>query len=168
MKLSSNVSRSAILLLLLFGMAAGQEKPFSVITTAGDSLEACVVDSLTDSIVYLTCGSIRSSIPVDSIRNLVWHRESHFWAGAGIGAGAGAVVGFAAGYASYKKTKGPIEILSPTFTGLEGAIIIGVPAGFIVGGIIGAVSGSNDVYNLSQRSHKNKMMIIRLLLSQRN
>ncbi|MGO9482821.1 MAG: hypothetical protein ACLP05_13710 [Candidatus Kryptoniota bacterium] len=167
MKFSSNVFAGTAFVLILSSSGAGQQNHFTLITMARDTLNGCESDSLTDSLIYFTCGALGSSIPVDSIALLMRHRGSHFWAGAGIGTAAGAVTGFIIGYASYQKPAGQQIDLGPGLGGLGGAIIF-APAGFIIGGVIGAVSGNDDVCDLSQRSHDDKIKLARLFLYQGN
>ncbi len=155
----------SLLLVFLCTAAMGQDKGLTAITAGGDTLVAYSLDSLTNESLYMKCGAANESVPIDSVETLIRHGRSHFWSGAWIGSGTGALVGFIAAYASYEEPKGPIAVgIGPGGEEMVSAIL-GAAAGFIIGGVIGAVSEPDEVYHLSSRSHQYRVTLMRFLLS---
>lgn len=119
--------------------------------------------SVGDSAAVLNTGSARTSLPIDSIAQVVEERRSHFWTGAAIGGLAGGVAGGVIGNVSYTD-HGLFENLGKGVSTLEGTAI-GIGAGFLVGGLIGAETGADNVYDLGDRSVIVKRHILMQLLS---
>ncbi len=155
-------SINIVLAFLLFsGMAAGQDTSIKIITAAGETLVVSSIDSLTESTLYVTRAYNSASIPIDSLHSIILPGDTHFWLGAGIGLLVGSVSGFLIGYGGRTGTfLGALEGLAQGV----GGVIIGGPLGFVFGGLIGTVSGSEEVVSLSGYGRTEKTMILQSLL----
>jgi outer membrane lipoprotein SlyB len=107
-------------------------------------------------------------ISVDSIVELRKVKNSKFWKGAGIGFVTGAAAGALIGWATYEKPKHTHGMwdwdFGPGFNTSVGAIL-GAPVGFLLGGIIGSYAGKDEIYNFSQMSYQQKLIILGWLVS---
>lgn len=146
--------------LFTYTMSFAQSHAWTVITSAHDTLRSCIVGGLENNMVNLICGSSVVQISVDSLSIVTRHGESHFWSGAGYGTLVGAAAGTLVGVATYQKPAGPTAFdFGPGVQAFGGAILGGV-AGFTIGGIVGAGSGGDDRYNLSEETTAGKIKIL--------
>lgn len=138
----------------IFGdsISVAQSKEWNILTSGRETIYRCTIVAVNDSLVEASHWNLPISIPVESVAVLTRDsRPSKFVAGAVAGVVVGGVVGGMVGRASYKKPTG------------EFAIDFG-PGPAVVGGAIGAASG-NEVHDLRERSHREKVEIIRALIS---
>lgn len=144
----------------------GQEKNWQITLTNGKVISNIFLQQVEgDSIALASVSSattIMKWIPVDSITELRHVKKSKFWKGAGIGFVAGATVGALIGWATYEKpAPNPDDWFPDLWEGPEynaiGGGILGAPVGFLLGGIIGASMGRDEIYDFSKMNHKQKL-----------
>jgi hypothetical protein len=144
--------------------ASAQESTLRVISLAGDTLQACRIDSLSENILFGSCSGKSIFIPIDSIAIVERFKEGDFLKGATIGTLAGAAAGAIIGYATYQKpgpkSNGSFTIdLGPGPAAFAGVLLGGV-GGFVIGGVIGASSDQNKIDLRGKKTVKMKRMII--------
>jgi hypothetical protein len=112
-----------------------------------------------DSLVISHFGEI-NLIPIESIIAIRKVAKSDFWKSAGMGILAGAAAGlliqapFSAGSGNFNIGPIPGE-----------AVAVGGLAGFLIGGVIGASSGEDEIYDLTYMNPKRKLKKIQEELS---
>ena len=161
------------MLFLTTNSLLAQENIWYLTLSNGDTISSISLQSLVgDSLVISHLGET-NWIPVESIVEMRKVGKSKFRKGIGIGFVAGAAIGALIGLATYGKPssdgsffeEGSTIDLGPGVNALAGGIIGGL-AGFVVGGIIGSsYSGKDEIYDLSQKKHEQKLEMIRLLVS---
>ncbi len=137
-----------------------QSVGWTVIMSSMDTLASYEIGTIEGGNVNFVRGSSVVTIPVDSVKILVRHNEPHFWSSAGYGTLTGATVGAIAGLASYQKPTGSFAFDPGLGVTAFGSAILGGLAGFTIGGIVGAVSGSDDVYDLTQATTIERVQIL--------
>ena len=147
--------------LLLFFLLVSVETSLSqdnswIITIAtGDTLSGCSLISLDGDSLRVGWSGFPISLPVESVRQLQYHRKSEFWRGAFFGSAAGAIAG----------TFG-----SAAGTGSESSAItasaLGVVGGFVVGGFAADYLSRDDRYDLFRYDVPEKKKLIKTLLPQ--
>jgi hypothetical protein len=169
MRTIASIVVSMCLVLVIFQSGLAQDPTWEVSTTRGDTLTACLLLSVDDSVLAVTCGGRSKRIPVDSITRLRKVQPSKFWTGVGYGALGGVVIGAAVGLATYSKPEPrPGEWvlidLGPGFAAAAGALI-GLGFGACVGGAIGAsISGSEET-DLRNTSHAQRLAILHFIVT---
>jgi hypothetical protein len=155
-----------ISILFIFSLVSTQpsfseENGWTAITIANDTIKSCSIGTISEGSVNLISSSAVIKIPIDSLKTLIRHGESHFWGGAGYGSLIGFAVGAIIGAGTYHKPTGPFAIdFGQTAETLGGGLLGGV-AGFAIGGVIGAISGGGDAYDLAEKSMTEKIEILR-------
>lgn len=154
---------SFIIVIVSIKMSA-QGNNWNVVTISGDTLSNCLLHGLNDNLLTIDQNGILSLIPVDSITCLFIHKEPHIGTRAAIiGFLTGIVLGSAIGaVSSYQPHSWGFNYNA---SAMIGGGILGGLAGFTVGGTIGGSNGGNDVYDISARSHTQKVKIIGALMS---
>ena len=138
-------------------------------TLSGISLQRLEGDSLVVSDTTLT-----KHIWVDSIVELRQINKSNFREGAGIGMLAGITIGAIIGRASYKEPAPSSGESMDSFhfdfgfSGPEmstwGGGLLGGLSGFIIGGILGGSLIKDEIINLANKNHDQKVIRIKLIL----
>ncbi|MBC8181717.1 hypothetical protein H8E88_11410 [candidate division KSB1 bacterium] len=108
-------------------------------------------------------------IKVDSLIEIKLVKKSKFWKRAGIGFSIGGTFGGAIASVTYEKpapTPGSFNIESKGLNTF-GGVIFGSFTGTLVGGIIGASSGKDKVYDLSQKNLEQKLEIIQSIIAKK-
>jgi len=142
-----------------------QPDVWTVITIVPDTLHSCLIGDIEDNRVSLirTTGEV-VRMSVDSIGTLVRKRGSQFWSGAGYGALIGGGAGVFLGAVTYEEPSTGFQLFHISRGGqafLGG--MFGSLSGLVVGGLIGAASGGEERYDISDRSVENKRTILRQL-----
>jgi hypothetical protein len=153
-------------LLIISSACTAQSQLWSVRLSNGDTLSGCTLQTVDDSVLTLEHQATIKSIAVDSVDIIFRHERSQFLEGAGYGTLIGGGVGAIAGWALYRKPRGPFAIdFGPGFSAAAGATA-GALGGFLIGGIVGASYARHEEYALSGLRHKRRVLILRMLLSE--
>ena len=145
-----------------------QRNNWNVVKLSGDTLSNSSLLELNDSLITIVHDGMVDLVPVDSIKYLFTYKESYPGTGAGIGAITGIVLGTVIGSATYEKPKD-----TGWFRGMDFGQTISAVGGGLLGGIVGSIAGlaigasigGNESYDISEREHTQKVMIIRTLMS---
>jgi len=148
------------LFLLLLNFATAQNQEWTIITSARDTLRSCTIGRVNGDTVNVVSGNAVVILPVDSLRMMERKQGTHFWRGAGIGALTGGMIGTVVGAETYKEPTGPFAFDFRVLAAIGGGVV-GVTAGFAVGGIIGAFSGGDETYDFSRETPDEKVRILR-------
>ncbi len=151
-----------------------QEHRWQLTLADGKIMSGVTLDSLSNGSLVVKRNNSSLSVEVKQIREIRLMKESKLEEGAEIGAGVGLIVGAVYYLATYKE-----ESLShPNWTvvpdvrpagkvlGTLGSSIVCGLAGAIVGGVVGAVSSRDEVYDLSQLTSEAKLVSINKILTQ--
>ena len=140
----------------------------------GDTISNISLQRLEGDSLVISDTTFTKCILVDSIIEVRQINKSYFREGAGIGLLGGVIIGVLIGSAAYKES-GPSSGESkdsinldfmpggPGINTLAGGILGGL-SGFLVGGIIGAFSRKDEIYDLLLKNHDQKMNMIKLIL----
>ncbi len=126
------------------------------------------LNDIKDSLLVFTDSIGNRTVCIDSIIELRFVREGKFWKWAVTGAAAGLVVGVVGGAVFSTPSEGKNEIFTPADQRMLSTIVWGIgfcAAGGFVGGATGAISGSDDVYDLSSVSLTRKSALIHMIIA---
>jgi hypothetical protein len=128
-----------IVVLLSITCTFGQETSWELISTSGDTITRCKLDSLQNGFLFYSHDRTVSFISIDSLVGLESYKPSRYWKGAGIGFALGSVFGALIGDAAYEEPKPGSWNLMNMGRGVSVAVgaVLGGMGGLIVGGIIG-------------------------------
>jgi len=157
-------------LLLIFSAAnalLAQDNAWQIKLADGDILSNLSLQNVVgDSLVVSQTGQARR-IAVDDIVEMRRAGKSKFWKGAGIGFLAGGATGALIGLATYEEpdpANGFTLDFGPGANALAGGILGGL-GGFVVGGMIGASAGKDEVYDFSTKTFEQKLAVLRLIVA---
>jgi len=141
-----------LLLLPCFAATSQSQDHAWIITIAtGDTLSQCSLLSLDGDSLRVSWSGFPVSLPVESLRELRYHRPSEFWRGAFYGSAAGALAGTfvsASGQESPAPTSG----------------ILGTLCGFVAGGFAADYFSRDDRYDIATSNIPEKKAILGTLL----
>jgi len=146
--------------------AFAQSSGWTVYIRSHEPVFPCTLIGIENEQIQLSCDSLKMNVAIDSVQMLAREKETHFWAGAGYGALAGVVVGAAVGLVMYEKPK-PSGYFTLDFGPAVSAVgggVFGAVTGFLVGGIIGTLSGRTEMYDFSKETTTKRMQLIRALI----
>jgi hypothetical protein len=152
---------------LIFFTISVQTQDYQITLSSGDKIGQISFEKRIGDSVVISHSGQSQLVKIDSIIEIRKIKDSKFWLGAGIGLLGGAVIGGAVGAASYKESDPSPGTFNFDFSGLtllSGAVLGGF-TGSVCGGLIGLVAGRDEVYNLSEKSHMEKLMIIESIKS---
>jgi hypothetical protein len=151
-----------IMIILFPAISSGRTNDWTVITSSDDTLRMCTVRLSANGRMMIYSANMLYDLPIESLKTVIVPGEPQFWRGAGIGALAGGVLGGAIAGATMEEHRGGYIDLSGI--AVFGGGILGAAAGFAVGGVIGAASGADDVYEFSGQPNESKIRCIRKLI----
>lgn len=167
-------TKAVFLVVFLAGISSADVNTWNLVLSKGDTLFHCKLLRVSNGMLVFS-QDVVDSVSIESLSAVFRHSEGSFWTGAGYGAIAGGAVGAIIGAASYEEPKpnpngGYFSNLnlgfgSPALSAVGGGIL-GAAGGFIIGGIIGASSGDEDSYELSDRPQNARIMILEMIRSQ--
>jgi hypothetical protein len=165
------IVKTVVITLLVFLSASpllAKDSIWNLTLTTGEIVSGVVLRGLeTDSLVVSNM-QFTKRIAIDSISVLRNVKKSNFWKGSGMGLLVGTGAGVLLGLATYEKPSTEDHLFTfdfgPEGNALAGALL-GAPIGFVTGGIIGIVSGKDKIYDLSDKSHDQKLETIRMILA---
>lgn len=148
--------------------------------TDGTVLQGVMLNELRQDSLNFSCDSMNQTIPVESITELRLVKESAvldgITTGLAVGAAIGAVVGLFVGLEPDKPSSNS-GIVTPIHTAASLAVspVAGVVAmllyaagigslGCLIGGVFGAATSMDDVYDLSQLPHRGKINTVNWIL----
>jgi outer membrane lipoprotein SlyB len=138
-------------LLLFVEPGLSQYNSWIITITTGDTLSGCSLIALEGDSLRTEWSGYPVMLPVESVRQLQYHRRSEFWRGAFYGSTLGAIGGtFVAGAGSASSVIG------------EGTL--GAVSGLLVGGLAAEYLSQDDRYDLVNFDIREKKNIIRTLL----
>ena len=155
-----------IILLIIPFISFAQQKNLAITLRNGATIWQSNIEELSKDSVKISDSERFQWVKVDSILEIREIKKSKFWQGAGIGFLGGATVGGVIAKATYKKSEPSKDSFSFDFSGLNtlAGIVAGGVLGFSVGGAIGASAGSDEVYDLSQKTLDQKLQIIKSII----
>jgi len=161
---------TAIIIFFAQSLLLSQENSWQLTLANGDKISMVSLKKLEGDSIAITFSNTKLTkwVPVDSIVELRKIKKSMVWKSIAIGTLAGTWVGILIGLSRCEKASdSPIDeigmelcyVLSPIGHG----ITLGL-AGSLVGGIVGAFLGADEIYKLSQLGHEQKLNTISELL----
>ena len=124
---------------------------------SGEKLEACSIDSLHGSTVWVKCAGEQKLLQVDTITRLYRHKDSHAVTGMVIGTFVGAFASIVIIGTSHPQGFGDLY--------LDEGAIVGMPIiGAGTGALVGAATGSTEDYDLNEASARTKAQTVWLIL----
>ncbi len=166
--------KSAIIisiLLIISNVSLAQESNTNLTLVNSNTLIQSSMEELIADSVRISLSGQSQWVKVDSVLEIRIIKKSKFWQGAGIGFLGGAVFGGVLGAASYSKpspSDSYFNVDSGPGLSTFGGVVLGGLTGTLVGGIIGASSGKDKVYDLSQKNLEEKIKIIKSIIAKKN
>ena len=141
-------------ILLAAEIGFAQTNSWVITIATGDTLSGCALTSLDGDSLFVVWSGFPISLPVESIRNLQFHRKSDFWKGALYGSAAGAIGSTLVAASS-----------SGAFASSGESGAMGALGGFFIGGLTAEYLSRDDWYDLTRSDVAEKRSVIRALLS---
>lgn len=158
---------SLVLILFIPTLSFAAQNSFNLTFSSGKNLENVAIKCMDGDSLEITHAGTVQWIKIDSLVTIKQIKDSNFWKGAGYGFFSGAVLGAILGGTSSGGSDNSgefdLDFEGPGWIILSG-VIVGT-AGATVGGVIGALDGTDKVYDLSNKNLDEKKKIINSILS---